>query len=245
MKDRYQIILPVYNCEKTIIRTINSILYQTVLDEETYEDFGLTIIDNNCTDETIEKIINMGHQINSKIEFEILECDIKGIVPALNTGLFNSRFCDYRYVFRQDGDDLWYPNKLEKQINFLKNNKDIKILGTQIRAVNNTTHEPINEQMKRPTNDSEIKQWLFGNMNPLAHPSVVFDKEILLKTGGYDDFFPVAEDYVMWLKASKWFKFANLEDTLVDYTVSHNVNYDPKVVQKACQFYKILYKQLG
>jgi glycosyltransferase involved in cell wall biosynthesis len=245
MKNKYQILLPVYNCEKTIERTIESVLNQTFLTEDNYKNVVLTIVNNNCSDSTVSKIQDMGNQIVSKLEYEILNCNIKGIVPALNTGLYNSRYSEFNFVARIDGDDIWYPAKLEKQNEFLINNPDIKVLGTQIRAVHKETYQPTSQQIQRPTEDSEIKQWLFNSANPIAHPSVVFNKEILLKTGGYDDFFPIAEDYVLWLKAARWFNFANLSDTLIDYTVSHNPFYDPKIPQTACQFYKILYKQLG
>lgn len=243
MKNTYQILLPVYNCEKTIVRSVNSILEQTFLTKENYEDVALTIVNNNSTDSTLEKILEISPEISKKLEFEILDCNIQGIVPALNTGLLKTRFNNMSHVCRIDGDDKWIPEKMEKQDKFLQINPNIKILGTQIRAVSKDTYESLSEQTKRPTSDPEIKQWLYKGHNPIAHPSVIFSKEILLKAG-YDDLFPVAEDLCLWLKSAMWFEFANLDDILVEYTVSHNPDYNPRVSQFACQIYKAINKGL-
>ena len=85
-----------------------------------------------------------------------------------------------------------------------------------------------NEDFRYPLKDNAIKSWLLTGKNAIAHPSVIFRKEILLRVGGYDDSYPVAEDHHMWLRCIKWFNFANLSETLVDYTAVHNDEYDPK-----------------
>jgi len=213
MTKKVSVLVPVKNCESTVEKSINSVL------EQSFQNFEIVLIDNNCTDNTIELAKDL-----AKDKIKVFSCPEPGIVPALNFGL---QKIQTEFIARQDGDDLWYPQKLEKQIAFLDNNEDIDICGTQIRLVN-SHGKIIDDSFRYPTEDQEIKSWLLMGKNSIAHPSVVFRKSILLRVGGYDDTYPVAEDHHLWLRCIKWFNFANLPDILVDYNSNHNPNYDPK-----------------
>tara|TARA_Y100000287_G_scaffold183185_1_gene181886 strand:+ start:663 stop:1370 length:708 start_codon:yes stop_codon:yes gene_type:complete len=220
------IVIPVKDCELTIEKSISSVINQT------YQDFEVVLVDNGCSDKTIELARDIG-----KDKIKVFECNTPGIVPALNTGLQNSK-CDI--IARQDGDDVWYPTKLEKQINLLNNNPNISICGTQIRLVSKD-NEVVDDAFRYPTEDHSIKSWLLTGRNAIAHPSAIFRKNILLRVGGYDDSYPVAEDHHLWLRCIKWFNFCNLSEVLVDYTSSHNTKYDPKFPLMASESqYKLL-----
>ena len=210
---KFSIIIPVHNEEKTIKRCLDSVLKQT------YQDFELVLVDNMCDDSTVDVISSIKDD-----RIKIINCNVKGIVPALNSGIFA---CSGDLIARHDADDYWYPEKLEKQVSFLESRKDISILGTQIRILDENLNLK-NEDVRYPLKDNAIKSWLLTGKNSIAHPSVVFRKDILLRVGGYDDSYPIAEDHHMWLRCIKWFNFANLSETLVDYTAVHNENYDPK-----------------
>ena len=223
------ILLPVHNGEKSLHRAIDSLYMQT------YQDFEVIAILNNCTDGSEE--------ILKDFDAYVISCETPGIVPALNTGLLHLPD-DTEYIARQDCDDWWYPEKLEKQIDFLEKNKDIDICGTQIRQVD-TNYQEITQQIKYPTQDHVIKGTLLQGSNCIAHPSVVFRKSIIEKAGIYDDFYPLAEDYVYWLRCLRWYNFANLDEVLLDYTSNPNPNYDPNVPHIACSNYINLYRQMG
>ena len=210
---KVSILLPVHNEEEKIKRCIDSILSQT------YQDFEVVIVDNLCDDKTISIVKEIKDD-----RIKIYQCATKGIVPALNYGL---QKCSGDLIARQDADDYWYPNKLEKQVKFLEDREDISILGTQIKILDEKLNLK-NEDFRYPVKDSAIKSWLLTGKNSIAHPSVVFRKNITLRVGGYDDSYPIAEDHHMWLRCIKWFNFANLSEILVDYTAVHNEKYDPK-----------------
>ncbi len=207
------VVIPVKDCEETIGAAITSVL------EQTYQNFEIIIIDNNCTDNTIEIAQDLARD-----KLKVIKCTEPGIVPALNTGLQNAN-CNY--IARQDGDDYWYPEKLELQMNYLERNNNIDICGTQIRLMS-PTGEVIDDKFRYPLQDQTIKSWLLTGRNSLAHPSVVFKKRILLRVGGYDDSYPVAEDHHMWLRCIRWFNFANIPEVMVDYTSTNNPKYDAK-----------------
>ena len=223
---KVSVLIPVKDCENTIKSSLQSIMNQS------YQDFEIILVDNNCQDKTVEIAKDI-----CKDKLKVFTCNVPGIVPALNTGL---RHCLGEIIARQDGDDVWYEDKLEKQVSFMKNNESIQICGTQIKLVDKNGNV-IDDNFRYPIDDQQIKSWLLTGRNSLAHPSVVFRKEILLRVGGYDDSYPIAEDHHMWLRCIRWFNFANLTETLVDYTSVHNEKYDPKFPLLASEAqYKLL-----
>lgn len=215
MTARVGILIPARNAEKTIVRSIDSVLNQT------FSDFQVFCIVNGSTDRTLEIV----KSIDDK-RITVLESPIAGLVPSLNFGL---QKIDQQYIARQDADDFWYPDKLRLQVKYLDENPDTSVLGCQIRLVD-TSGKPLeNQGQSYPTTDQTIKHAMLGGWNAVPHPCVVFRRELLLRTGGYDDTYHMAEDYYLWLRAMKWFNFANLHEVLVDYTAVHNPNYDPRI----------------
>lgn len=227
---RISIVVPVKDCSKTISKSIKSVLAQT------YQDFELIVVNNTCKDDTIEKVLSFE---DSRIN--VVDCTTPGIVPALNTGLSRS---SSPLIARQDGDDVWYPEKLEKQLEVFDSRSDIDICGTQIRLVSNDG-QIVDDKFRYPVEDTDIKTWLLTGKNAIAHPSVMFKREILLRTGGYDDSYPIAEDHHMWLRCVKWFNFCNLGDVMVDYNSTHNPKYDPRIPLLASEAQFKLLQHMG
>jgi glycosyltransferase involved in cell wall biosynthesis len=217
------VLMPVHNGSKTIERAINSVFDQKNVDI----DYRLCVVLNNCTDNT-EDIVK-SCKWNDKID--ILKCDTKGIVPALNTGLY---FCLSRgatLIARQDADDKWHPKKLQTQIEYLRENPNVDICGTSLRYVKPDTFEPTHE-MKYPTEHEQCVGWLLKSQNPIAHPSVVFRSKILERCGGYDNSLPLAEDMSLWFRAIiNGYRLGNIEYPLVDYTFVPNPRYNPAAPQ--------------
>ncbi|MDJ0730289.1 MAG: glycosyltransferase [Crocosphaera sp.] len=104
------IIVPAYNAEKTIIQTIKSVQAQTFLDWE------LLVIDDGSTDQTIAKVNSI---IDKRIN--IFSYQNGGVAVARNRGL---SLANGEFIAFLDADDLWTPDKLEKQLRELKNNPD-------------------------------------------------------------------------------------------------------------------------
>lgn len=222
------VLMPCKNGEKTVARAIQSIGQQFVSGAAIHVYF----VDNGSTDKTLA--VAEDALIDAKLKYEIMKCSAPGIVPALNMGLFTILGKgSYDLVARMDADDRWYPTKLLRQVEYLRANLHCHVLGTQIRLVD-TSFNPTGNDMKRPTDDLSIRQMLTQGHNAIAHPSVVVRSEVFLRTGGYDNTYPIAEDYHLWLKALRWFNFANLDEVLMDYTVSHNPQYNPLCPQLAC-----------
>lgn len=104
------VILPAYNAEKYILDSMDSILNQT------YENFELIIINDGSTDSTANLILSR----NDKRIILLENKKNLGIVNALNKGISMSKG---QYIARMDSDDISAPRRLEKQIEFLSEEK--------------------------------------------------------------------------------------------------------------------------
>ena len=111
MRDLVSIIVPAYNIEKYIAETIECVLNQT------YQNWELEITDDCSTDGTVDAIVKYLSQDN-RIHLWKLDKN-SGAAEARNNSIRHARG---RYIAFLDGDDWWYPDKLEKQIQFMEEN---------------------------------------------------------------------------------------------------------------------------
>lgn len=107
------IIMPAYNCEKYIGQAIESVKKQT------YSDWILIIIEDASNDNTVEEINIKIKDIKEKVIF-IKNMKHIGIAKSRNIGIEKS---DSKYIAFLDADDIWDKEKLEKQLNFMLENK--------------------------------------------------------------------------------------------------------------------------
>ena len=110
MNKLVSVIMPSYNTEKFVEMSINSVLSQT------YEDWELIIIDDNSTDNTDNVIYPFLK--DNRIKYFKNSKNL-GAAISRNRGL---REAKGRWIAFLDSDDLWLPDKLEKQIKFMENN---------------------------------------------------------------------------------------------------------------------------
>ena len=196
------VILPVYNSEKYIYSSINSILQQT------FTQFELLILNDGSTDSSAE-IINSFQ--DPRIRF--FSHENIGLSATLNRGINLSRAS---LIARQDADDISHPSRFDLQFKYMENNPDCSLLGTAAQIID--TEKLLNRYVYPPKNDIDCKFEL-SFKNCFIHTSVIIRKSILNEVGLYstssDRSF--VEDYDLWSRISLKSKVANLIDTLVYY----------------------------
>jgi len=136
-----------------------------------------------------------------------------GISDALNFGL---NHCSGRYIARIDSDDLMNKDRLVKQKVFLDRNSEVNCIGTQIVKISESNSSL--GKSKYPTRPSFLRRMLRVR-NCIAHPSVMFRRDEILKIGGYRSFFDGAEDYDLWIRLNRVGDIANLDEYLTSYRV--------------------------
>jgi len=197
------VLLPVYNGERFIRDSIQSVLDQTLT------NFELIIVDDGSNDGTFE-IINSFEDPRIKIIRNITN---QGISKSLNLGL---KLSQGEYIARHDADDLAHSERLKKQIKYFNRNPFIGVVGTWTKVVDEFNNEI--DIWKLPTKPEDV----FFNLmfhNCLTHSSVCFRKEIVIKAGGYRKIDKDVEDYSLWLRCLKLTKIANIPEFLTVYRV--------------------------
>ena len=198
------IILPAFNAENFICASIESIL------DQSFKSFELIIVDDGSIDSTLQKI-------RSFKDHRILIIENKhniGISKSINKAIDIS--CG-KYIARIDSDDLMIKNRIELQYKFLEEFPEIGVVGSAIELFGNTI---INRIHTYPSQNSTIKSLIIFE-NPLAHPSVMFRRDLILRIGGYSEDYPYIEDWELWYRLSKITNFHNLSDVLIKYRI-HN-----------------------
>lgn len=140
-----------------------------------------------------------------------------GLPSALNFGI---TFCEYDYVARMDADDISACDRFYHQINYLDNNQDVTIVGSNVYEFTNNIKNIVNH--KHVPIDPDLISRYIKFRNPLNHMSVIFKKDDVLKVGGYP-LIQGYEDYFLWVKLYKnGYKIRNINLFLVYARIENN-----------------------
>ncbi len=198
-------VLPVYNCEKYIQQAIDSILNQT------FKDFELIIINDGSTDGSLELIKGYNDP-----RIVIIDQNNQGLAKTLNNGLAIARG---EYIARMDADDISMPDRFEKQLAYLTKYPKIKLLGTGVDLIDKDG-ESICIDVPY-TGSSFLKKFLKKIGNPFKHPSVMFDRELALYLGGYNEKIgKYFEDYFLWSEFAHHSEIDILNEVLLKYRIT-------------------------
>lgn len=194
------IVTPVYKAEKYIKETIQSVLNQT------YENFELILIDD-CSPDNSAIVIKDIAKKDSRIKYVKLEKN-SGAAVARNKGI---ELAQGRYIAFIDSDDKWYPEKLDKQINFMEDNK-VAFTYTKFEMINDDGSLK-NEAAKLP--EKLNYKGLLKN-TAIACSTVVIDRKLI---GDFN--MPLVrkgQDTATWLKILRNYEYAYLvNQTLNQY----------------------------
>lgn len=188
-KDNFSVLMSVYYKEKSdyLDLSLKSILInQTLLPSEVVivEDGPLT----KQLDELLSKYVEKFPDI---IKLFPLKKN-GGLGNALNYGLTK---CSYDIVMRMDTDDIAVPNRFEIQMNFMKKNKNVSVVGGFIKEFQKSISENMRLKVMPVTKEDVLKYAKFRN--PLNHMTVCFRKKDVLEVGNYQSLF-FLEDHYLW-----------------------------------------------
>lgn len=198
---------------------IDSYLKEAIesLCNQTYKKFKVIIVLDECWNNT--KLI--AHESLKFFDNIILEKKIKnGLANAKNYGLSN---VDTELVGFLDADDLYVPDKIEKQLEFLNDN-DVDFLGTHSFNIFNrkkTLYPSCFDNNTYNTHDDIINA--LPNQNVLTHGSMIVKMSALKKLNFYKNI-KGAEDWDLWKRAANiGYKFHQLPERLYIYSLGTSV----------------------
>ena len=198
-KVKISILMPAYNAAKYIGEAIDSVLMQT------YVLFELIIVNDGSTDNTVDVI----HSYKDD-RIVLIDQEHGGVSKALNTGLAVARGA---YIARFDADDICYPDRLQKQFDFLETHSSFLIVGSDAEYMLENGEHLFNFSCIGHTHEDLMAKLYF--YCPFIHSSVMYRKEAVLRAGGYSLLAHNFEDYFLWTRLATMGKLYNLPEIII------------------------------
>lgn len=214
---RFSIIIPVFNKEMFVAKTIKSVLSQT------FSDFEIIIINDGSIDESEAEILTITderiHYFSKKNE---------GVSIARNFGIEKATS---EFICFLDADDFWHSNFLETMNHYIQKLPDEKVFASAIEIENSRKIVPAQYSFTK-NGDFEIVNFFEASQKEavLWTSAVCIHKEVFDKSGVFDEQLKVSEDTDLWIRISLNHQVVFIWQILARYVfdekgISRNVNY--------------------
>ena len=192
------VIIPVYNRPGELVRAVRSVLNQT------FTNFELVVVDDGSNRSHFE-----ARQLLEEEGQRFLSTERSGVSAARNFGVLNS---DSKYLAFLDSDDVWFPEKLEKQVAYFESSPEIEICQTEERWIRKGRFVNPKAYHAKPNGEAFFSSLRRCCISP---SSVMIKRSLFQRLGGFDERMFVCEDYDLWLRVTARFKVGLLEQALV------------------------------
>ena len=203
---KISVIVITYNRSNLLRETIDSIL------DQTFKDFELIIIDNYSVDNT-EKVVK---SYNDK-RIKYFKNKNNGVI-AVNRN-FAIKKSKGEFIAICDDDDLWMPEKLEKQLKEFEKDKQIGVVCTNGFFFGDRKKRKISKLKDRYLSFNKLLK-----KNIIICCSVLIKRDVISNIGIFDESqkFFTGEDYELWLRISKKYKIRYIDKPLIKYRIHGN-----------------------
>jgi len=200
-----------------IAEAIDSVLNQT------FKDFELIVVDNYSGDNT-ESIVKS--YSDNRIRY--FKNRNKGLV-SINRNYGIKKSCG-EYIAFLDDDDLWLPEKLEKQVELLDSNNAAGLVYSDSYIIdsNGDLREHTYFYSRKPVAGNVLNELLLNNPIPLL--TTIVKRELLNKVGGFNPRYKIAQDYDLWLRMAEYCPIDFIEQPLAKFRVHSGGSYQRDVV---------------
>jgi glycosyltransferase involved in cell wall biosynthesis len=196
------VIIPTYNRGIFLSEAIQSVLAQT------YKDYEIIVVDDGSTDDTKEQVRAFGDQIRYIYQ------ENQGPSAARNMGIQNAKG---KYIAFCDSDDRFLPTKLEKQMEFIRNNPECYMLYSWYYNVNEKGEIT---KLRKPLtceNQEHLQYCLFTRKFTIRTSTVLVHKSCFEKAGLFNEKFWYSQDWDMWLRLAAYYHGYCVEEPLSEY----------------------------
>ncbi|MGQ9689067.1 MAG: glycosyltransferase family 2 protein [Desulfobaccales bacterium] len=193
------VIIPTYNRAFWVKEAAASVLAQT------FRDFELIVVDDGSTDATLETLAAVAPE-GTKI---LRRPQRRGVSAARNLGVAAARG---EWLAFLDSDDLWLPDKLLRQVEYLRSHPDLEICQTEEIWIRNgvRVNKPVSH--RKMAGDIFLPSLERCMISPSA---VMLRRQLFEEAGGFDETLPAAEDYDLWLRLAWRQRVGLVSDALV------------------------------
>ena len=198
------VIIPVFNGEKTIKETIDSVLNQI------FQNIELIIIDDGSKDKTLEIIKNI-----SDSRINVFSYPNAGLSASRNRGISQAKGELISFI---DADDLWTLDKLQAQWQALQENPQAAVAYSWTDYIDESSKFIKSGRRIKANGDALSKLLLFNFLENGSNPLI--RQKALEKVGGFDESLFAAEDIDMWLRLVANYEFVCVEKPQILYRTS-------------------------
>ena len=200
---KISVVIPIYNGEKTIQETLESLFQQT------FQDFEAIAIDDGSQDRTLEIL-----QSISDSRLTIYSYANSGPSASRNRGIFHATG---EYIAFLDADDLWTPDKLEAQLKALQNHPKAALayswtdyIDEAGNFVKNGKHITVSGNVYECI---LVNNFIENGSNPLVY------RHVFSEMGKFDEQFFGVEDWDMWNRIAARYEFVAVPKVQILYRV--------------------------
>lgn len=213
MPEKYiTIVIPLYNKEKSVRATLESVLAQS------YTDYEVIVVDDGSTDNSLKVVQELISRLeNGDRRLNIVSQANAGVSAARNKGIQEAKS---QYVAFLDADDIWDKDYLAEQVKMIHDFPEAKMWSVNFAATSNgeMCHQyntGLPDGFRGYVKDYFQRQ---GHESELAHPSsVVIRKEVFDTIGMFDERIKYSEDSDMWFRMNAVYKTAFYDRIMVSY----------------------------
>ncbi len=199
------VVIPTYNREAFLEEAIQSVLNQT------FEDFELIVVDDGSTDDTRSLVARFRRDGRVSYVYQ----DNQGDGAARNTGIRRSSGV---YVVFLDSDDLWFPEKLERQVGLLRQDLEFSAAYSAITLQRlNRDRRVVRQRVVRrpePWQQTLFEDLLYDNVITGSHSSVMVPRKAFDRVGYFDESLNIC-DMDMWRRLALELNFRYIDEPLV------------------------------
>ncbi len=190
------VVIPTFNRAGVIKRAVDSVLNQS------FSDFECIVVDDGSTDGTELVLAEFLNKI------KVIKTENRGVSAARNSG---AEIAAGHFIAFLDSDDEWKKEKLSKQTAYMKES-GFRISQTDEIWVRNGKFVNKSRKYIRPSGDIFYNCLAVCAVTP---SSVMMEKELFFEYGGFDESFPVCEDYDLWLRMAPKERFGLIDEPLI------------------------------
>ncbi|RKX90197.1 MAG: glycosyltransferase family 2 protein [Spirochaetes bacterium] len=195
------VIIPTYNREGLILRALDSVLAQS------FRDFDVWIIDDGGNDGSGE-LVRARAAENPGTAIRYVHTPNNGVAAARNHGI---RYSEGDWIALLDSDDEWVPEKLEKQMAYLKRNPESVLIYSDELWIRSGV------RVNPPKSYRKFGGEVFEKCLPvcmIGPSTALFKRNLFEETGGFDEEYPVCEDYDFWLRITSRYTAGLVDEPL-------------------------------
>ena len=205
MESLVSVIIPTYNRADYLKLALKSVI------EQTYKNIEVIVVDDGSTDHTAEVIASFN---NSRIKYFYQE---NTGLPAAGRNL-GLRECSGAYIAFLDSDDMWHPEKLEKQVRYLCEHPQYYLVYSNAWIIDDFELQKGLLLKSGTLKQGKIfRKLINGNFIPVM--TVLMRREVFENVGFFNEDYSIraAEDYEYWLRIALHYKFGFIDEPLAMY----------------------------